>query len=730
MTPFPQAKLLLVPILMLLGQVAAAQLGPPHDSYPEQTGVTRLPSVDRRERQRFQTAVNYVAEGRDDEAVVYFQLLLDDAPDGFLEPVDLPDAPPEPPNRVRSLRAEVLRQLTLLAAAGSDAYERGYGPTARSMLAAASSAGDFDAVAAVARQFPLTQAGRDAAARLAVQQLDCGDTLAAIAGLERLRSSVTAVQRPALLARLALAYARLPDTAARDRVLQDLENAAELVVWAGESRSVAELPVFSAAPPTTRPSSETSKVASETSKVAWTAAVLADPFGPPDSGSDPRQAAWHMETRHASLSGGLAGVPVAQPLLVGDTLLFRTPCQVVAADAANGQTRWRSLADSLCWDFLTSDADASPFGSVLANRLWSDATWAGIACDGQRVITIEDTGTATFLPPPHREAAPLLPSSWNRLVACDLATGRRIFTAGGEPDEARPLAGTFFLGVPQPVGGVWYVLGETAGTTRLMALDPERPEPLLWSLPVAEHDGPIERDPARRTAGLTPLALGGLLICPVGPGLVLAVDPASRSLLWASRVGGESLSRRRATQRGGNGPGIRVQFQFGGRAKPYSSATHLTFPTLAPAGRHLLVVTPAPDAFYHGIVSALDPLDGITRWQVKVGGVLWPLGVMEQSLFVQTRTGVAALNLDDGTLLWNDASGRPSGRGLLVDRRIILPLADDALMLLDALTGDRLHSLPVAADAQPGNLLQMGETLLWQSSTHVVAGSMLERQSE
>jgi outer membrane protein assembly factor BamB len=93
-------------------------------------------------------------------------------------------------------------------------------------------------------------------------------------------------------------------------------------------------------------------------------------------------------------------------------------------------------------------------------------------------------------------------------------------------------AGAFFLGPPLPVSGTLYVMAEVKGEIRLLAIDPEtgRQE---WSQQLAHVDiNTIERDARRRLAGATPSYADGVLLCPTSAGAIVAVDVATRSLLW------------------------------------------------------------------------------------------------------------------------------------------------------------------------------------------------------
>ncbi len=92
-------------------------------------------------------------------------------------------------------------------------------------------------------------------------------------------------------------------------------------------------------------------------------------------------------------------------------------------------------------------------------------------------------------------------------------------------------ADTFFLGPPLPLRGQLYVMAEVKDEMRLLALDATTGK-LLWSQQLAMVESNITQDPVRRLAGVSPSYSDGVLICPTGAGCVVAVDLATRSLLW------------------------------------------------------------------------------------------------------------------------------------------------------------------------------------------------------
>ena len=133
-----------------------------------------------------------------------------------------------------------------------------------------------------------------------------------------------------------------------------------------------------------------------------------------------------------------------------------------------------------------------------------------------------------------RRASPARPRSENQLVSLSLARqGAAQWIVGGENGEDEPkLAGAFFLGPPLPLDGRLYALAEFNGEIRLVVLDGKNGR-LLWQQQLVHVDNRHDsRRRHRRLAGASPSFDGGVLLCPTSAGALVAVDIATRSLLW------------------------------------------------------------------------------------------------------------------------------------------------------------------------------------------------------
>lgn len=97
-----------------------------------------------------------------------------------------------------------------------------------------------------------------------------------------------------------------------------------------------------------------------------------------------------------------------------------------------------------------------------------------------------------------------------------------------------------------------------------------------------------------------------------------------------------------------------------------------------------------------GMVWALEPGTGRTRWRTPSGvtGSLPP--VIYKDVVVVAGHGLAALNLDTGRPLWSDAGARVTAAPLAWGPWLLVGEAEGALRCRDAATGTALWSFPTA----------------------------------
>ena len=186
-------------------------------------------------------------------------------------------------------------------------------------------------------------------------------------------------------------------------------------------------------------------------------------------------------------------------------------------------------------------------GILAIGRAWDDSLFGTLSSDGRLVYSIEDAGRTAAAPharsPCGGRRNPGGTAAFNYLAARDIRSGKLKWALGGPNDQfALPQAETFFLGPPLPLLGQLYAIGEVKGEIRLFVLDPDpekKGDRIVWSQQLAVVEHGIQEDPQRRIIGISPSYADGILVCPTSTGALVAVDLATRSLLWGYRYGHE-----------------------------------------------------------------------------------------------------------------------------------------------------------------------------------------------
>jgi hypothetical protein len=270
--------------------------------------------------------------------------------------------------------------------------------------------------------------------------------------------------------------------------------------------------------------------------------------------------------------------------------------------------------------------------------MWADATYGTLSSNRERVFCVEDLGLELEGMPFHavlingrRARHEAAPKPYNRLAAYDVGSGKLAWHIGGSPEVfGLPQSGAFFLGPPLPLSGRLYAIAELMGEIRLLALE-EKTGKLLWSQQLAATDQPILKEPLRRMAGVSPSYADGVLVCPTSNRSIVAVDLATRSLLWgyAYRVG------KRRAERQMMFPAMRTTFD----ASPVGRWTDSSL--IVAEG--CVLATPVESDELH----CLNLIDGKPLWAEPRQRDLYLACVYEGKAVLVGESGVRALRLHE-----------------------------------------------------------------------------------
>ncbi len=650
---------------------------------------------------------------------------------------------------------------------GREAYDRQYAATAAALREQAERSGSYRDWSALLSQYGMTPAGRAAAEQWAAQSVDLGQPLLAGLYWRQLRATQAGGSADAasgLREALAWELAGRPDLrrarlallgeesakgpiALGGRVFEGKEAFSDAITWLGEHapqpgdergrQTVRDWP-------SARGHNARNAVAWPAGPIgvpAWTQSVLdevCEPIvGSPDMNRRAvvRQSLVDLEER--LIAEDRLTWPAAVPVICGHTVVVRTLAGLAAFDLDTGTLKWRSSLDESLfrkrWNAVPlrsadGNADAasdSAMQQFMRERLFRDSVQGTVACDDRAVYAIESNIEPLPVPVAPNAIRPTLdiPDPVNRLVAFDLDGGELLWELGGpRGDAALPLAGYFFLGPPLVREGALYCLAEADDELRLLhlSIDPTtRRATLVWSQVLVAPEQSVASARLRRVAGLTPTWADGILLCPTGCGILVAVDPLRKQFVWGYKY--DSLEPRQFNPRTmmmmrqqGAGRMI-VPIRVDEEQSRWMDAVPLY------AQGHVLF-TPRDASEMH----CLDAVTGEVRWKRPRGAALSVAGVQDGRVILVGRSNVEAIRLSDGELDWSTPTPLPVGQGLLLAQRFLLPVIENAVLTLDLTSGRILSHSTFDPFLGTGNLIAANGALIAASTRGISKFSALD----
>jgi outer membrane protein assembly factor BamB/tetratricopeptide (TPR) repeat protein len=734
------------------------------DKRPGGTDALILPT-DRQLTRRLEAAAEYLRAGSWSDAVRLLQLVLDAPEDVFVS-----RRRPGRPVAWVSARTEALGMLATLPPQGRDFYQVHFGGPARARLQQARTANDPDLLKEVARRYPYTTAGIEALDLLGTHELDRG-RLAPAASCFRLLLERQPADRvaPVTLYKAALAFHAAGGAAAErtwrqlaDRVGPDGLRLGARTVRLPELRE--EIDRFRARSERGDEVRVFRGDARRSGQAAGTIPYLEPRWQQPTADREETRA-WLRRALRAQEEGMQPSIPGACPLLVAGLLVYRSHSGVCAVDPRTGTREWHTdlplsldacLADVRTGKKVSTEdwlrkyaptagvtvAGLGALGGVGGGMnpgagagqpgpapyapplLFENTTLGTLSSDGRRVYAVDDLAVP---PPPvvlqeqpgvRRPLGPLGPQvRYNRLLALNVATGKAVWERGGPapPRGRKParrdadqddLHDSYFLGPPLPVAGQLFVLVEKQGEVVLSCLHGASGD-VAWSQPLGVVREKLPADVGRRTQAVHLAYADGILICPSNAGAVVAVDPLTRTLLWAYTY----HERPAPTPEGGAPPPEppAIPPESGPAWKASAPVVH--------DGKVLL--TAADDDALH----CVNLRDGTLLWRrPRTDDDVYLAGAWRDRVVLVGKTVCRGVSLaDGGKTFWSAATGLPSGLGVLNGNVLYLPLRKGAVCALDVASGKVVARAEVRGGGAPGNLLFHGGELLSQSVTAVTA---------
>jgi len=442
----------------------------------------------------------------------------------------------------------------------------------------------------------------------------------------------------------------------------------------------------------------------------------------------------------SSSSNARVLLPSALPLIVGDELILKTLSGVTIRDLETGALRWNQAIDGDLEARLTPtpfenslqnlsgslDEKISPYQEdmeddhSLVSLLFRDNVRTRLTSDGKRLFMIQENRVPTEDSMGYRwqwrnDDGETDELKVNELTAIELDSRRTLWTLGGDLIEkafSRRLAGTYFFGAPVAHGERLYVIGEQDEAVRLFVIEAATGD-VIFSQTLSYSGRPVNEDTVRRRWDCSPLIVDGLAICPTTTGWLTAVNLETQRLAWSTRYTKRSLARGR---RSGNGAVHSTQ----------SLNTRWQYSSLLVSGSSILFTPPElPDAQQQAAASIIcfDKTTGIERWRLPKNNMLYLQGIDENRAIFVEKGFVKAININQkGKVIWQKKSPAPTGRGVIVNHQLVLPVTGGKLLKYNLADGALVQEYYVpGAESLVGNLTLHNGTLYATSPLSLIA---------
>ena len=672
--------------------------GPPAPS----TDVNAL-TIDKEAMKKLKTAQEYADAKLWPEAVKLLQAVVDLKEDSFIHsPADPATKTPE---RTCSSREEARRRIGALPSAGLEAYQLAYHDAAQRMLNEAKARREPLLLQEIVRRYRYTKPGIEALELLAAYALDRGEFDLAVVCYQRLLDQIGREKAPKeLLFKAALAFRFSGNATLELQTLAHLTNeiGSGTIKVGAKSLNGEQLRAEIARLPAARNNFGDTLVFRRDRGRSGAGAgdfPYLEPLKRIPTVEDAVSKSWLEQALKATPANSVP-LPAAVPIAIGDRVVYRSAFGVHALDAKTGKELWRR-ASPLSLDGIVRDPGKKVqleywFKSqymTMRTALYENSVLGTLSSDGNKVYEIEDLAL-----PPHpsqimmdqngqkRYFGPLKDAIYhNTLRALDLATGEVAWEVGGMKASTKELAECFFLGPPLPIGNNLFALIEKNSELRLVCIRSDSGQ-VLWSQSLAMPREKMVLDVPRRIQAAHLAYEDGVLICPTNSGIILAMDPVGRTLLWAH------------TYRE-SGPGA------GGDVPPGGYNYN-------PEGLNSIWRGSCPIIANGRVVFTATDSDSVRCLDLRTGALQWKVLRTEEDLYVGA--------VHNGKVLVVGKNGRPAGLGVACGKYYYLPVQKGGLLALNLDNPKESAHIAGHSNSRLGNLISHAG-VLWSQDTLTLA---------
>ena len=689
-----------------------------------------LPEPDRETINRLMDAKFLIDKERFGEAVQILGDILSLPNDSFFTPEG---GSKEGGKKIRGLHDEAEQILGALPLRAMELYELQFGSQAKQLLEKSLREGNSHGPADVSRRFFYTKAGMEATWLSGLAAMDECRWKAAVLSFDRFQKVPQVAKRYepllSILKALCMEQAGQPKMAEKTwKSLRERSPEANIQI-AGKS-----VPLFADSEETFKKFLERTKLSGlgMAGNLLNAFANQTLPFGTPDrnasvDGSLPLlKRAWRVritdrpETEavlkkqwESYIDNGKLAISHFRPLVVDGVLFCRTIDAIMAVDVETGKRIWvtdiASSSKNKTANMTKINGRASNQIEMLLNQIWGNSIFGQLTCDTRNLYAIDVDPTMDrryFI----RNTKSTDQGNSNTLVAIDLQTGEQRWSrSSGNNNEP-----FFFLGPPLPLDGFLYALAEVQGEIQLVVLSAGSGE-IEWSQRIAIAEQIAYPYTSGYSHAQMPAMLEGVMVCPTGTGAIVAIEPTTRSLLWAHCY--ERLGRNR----------YRVVFRAG---RPYAQNQDRIGEELILHGNYV-ISAPIDSEFLY----CLDLRTGEEIWKKQFVGGAFLGGVHNDKILVVGSKKFQTLDIGNGEVVGEcfvEESLKESGNvvvtgcGFRNEGVYYVAVSSDEILALDIDQCKVVHKIRSREPMALGNLIAVDDRIFSQSLNGIEAFHQLK----
>ena len=368
------------------------------------------------------------------------------------------------------------------------------------------------------------------------------------------------------------------------------------------------------------------------------------------------------------VSDRLLTVSVAcYPIVLGDTVIARTPNGIVAFELDSGKTLWAYQSEVDSGKLVTKvQSVLRDYNRTLERTFVGNSASGMLTSNGQLVFALDVTLSKQPL-----NFGAITPSDLqalgikNRLVALDAVNGKTpVWSLGGGNS---PLANHSFLGPPVPVDTQLYVLSQHDKEIYLSTLIAATGK-VVSTQAISLVESPIggRTETYRKPSAMIPSVSNGIILCPSSAGTLVATDSLTGSLLWTYYFRDDPPEQ------------IRRRFF---QSRSHGHVGYANFPVVANGCVYYL-------PRYSDFIHCLKLSTGEFLWKRSRNGGEYIATVDSKHLVLVGASYTRGLSVEDGSVSWEKLLGTPAGRGIALNGTYLLPLKSGRVVNLDVSSGN------------------------------------------